>query len=75
VHAEPIVHVEASAADGSSWEPTPGRALAGIKVLDSTRVVAGPTATRFLAACGAEVLRLDAPGSDESVSAGRVPNT
>jgi crotonobetainyl-CoA:carnitine CoA-transferase CaiB-like acyl-CoA transferase len=70
VHAEPIVHVEATAAAGSSWEPTRGRPLAGIKVLDCTRVVAGPTATRFLAACGAEVLRLDAPGSDESSSAG-----
>lgn len=74
VRAEPIVHVEASAADGSSWEPTPGRPLAGIKVLDSTRVAAGPTGTRLLAACGAEVLRLDAPDSDESGSAGRVPN-
>jgi crotonobetainyl-CoA:carnitine CoA-transferase CaiB-like acyl-CoA transferase len=74
-HAEPIVHVQASAADGSSWEPAPGRPLAGIKVLDCTRVVAGPTATRFLAACGAEVLRIDAPGSDEtSGTEGRVPN-
>jgi hypothetical protein len=27
VHAEPIVHVEAAAADGSSWEPTRGRPL------------------------------------------------
>jgi crotonobetainyl-CoA:carnitine CoA-transferase CaiB-like acyl-CoA transferase len=74
-HAEPIVHVEAGGADGSSWEPAPGRPLAGIKVLDSTRVVAGPTGTRFLAACGAEVMRLDAPGSDESSgAAARVPN-
>jgi crotonobetainyl-CoA:carnitine CoA-transferase CaiB-like acyl-CoA transferase len=75
VHAEPIVQVEAAAADsGSSWEPTRGRPLAGIKVLDCTRVVAGPTGTRFLAACGAEVLRVDAPGSDESSGAGgRIP--
>ena len=36
------------------------------QVLDLTRVVAGPTGTRFLAACGAEALRLDCPGSDES---------
>lgn len=33
--------------------------LAGIKVLDLTRVLAGPIATRFLAAFGAQVLRLD----------------
>ena len=66
VHAEPIFDVEAGAKSGSSWKPAPGRALAGIKVLDLTRVVAGPTGTRFLAACGAEVLRIDCPGSDES---------
>jgi len=66
VHAEPIAHIEAGGASDSSWQPTPGRPLAGIKVLDLTRVAAGPFATRFLAACGAEVLRVDAPGSDES---------
>jgi hypothetical protein len=33
--------------------------LAGIKVLDLTRVLAGPVATRFLAGFGAQVLRLD----------------
>jgi len=38
-----------------------GRALHGIKVLDLTRVIAGPVATRTLAAWGADVLRLDAP--------------
>lgn len=37
------------------------RPLAGIRVLDLTRVLAGPTAGRTLAAHGAEVLRLDAP--------------
>jgi crotonobetainyl-CoA:carnitine CoA-transferase CaiB-like acyl-CoA transferase len=66
VQAEPIFDVQAGAANGSSWKPAPGRALAGIKVLDLTRVIAGPTGTRFLAACGAEVLRIDCPGSDES---------
>jgi crotonobetainyl-CoA:carnitine CoA-transferase CaiB-like acyl-CoA transferase len=40
-------------------------------VLDLTRVVAGPIGTRFLAACGAEVLRIDAPGSDESTGLAR----
>jgi crotonobetainyl-CoA:carnitine CoA-transferase CaiB-like acyl-CoA transferase len=40
------------------------RARAGDRprVLDLTRVIAGPTATKVLAAVGADVLRLDAPG-------------
>lgn len=39
--------------------------LQGIKVLDLTRVLAGPVATRFLAAFGAQVLRIDPPEWDE----------
>lgn len=39
--------------------------LAGLRVLDLTRVLAGPVATRTLAAFGASVLRLDPPGWDE----------
>ena len=34
-------------------------------MLDLTRVLAGPIATRFLAGLGAEVLRIDPPGWDE----------
>jgi len=68
VNAEPIVDVAlGTAADtASNWQPTPGRPLAGLRVLDLTRVVAGPLGTRFLAAYGAEVLRIDAPDSEES---------
>ncbi|WP_375687393.1 CoA transferase [Pseudooceanicola sp. LIPI14-2-Ac024] len=39
--------------------------LQGLKVLDLTRVLAGPVATRFLAGFGADVLRIDPPGWNE----------
>ena len=41
------------------------RPLGGLKVLDLTRVLAGPAATRFLAGFGAQVLRIDPPGREE----------
>ena len=41
------------------------RPLGGLKVLDLTRVLAGPAATRFLAGFGAEVLRIDPLDRDE----------
>ncbi len=47
--------------------PIPNRPLRGLRVLDLTRVLAGPVATRFLAAFGADVLRIDPPDWDESI--------
>jgi len=66
VAAEPLFHqrsTSGAAAPPRAVDPT--RPLRGIKVLDLTRVLAGPVATRFLAGCGATVLRIDPPGWDE----------
>ncbi len=49
------------AADVPPGAGVAARPAAGVRVLDLTRVIAGPVATRFLAALGADVLRLDPP--------------
>ena len=43
----------------------PTQPLQGVKILDLTRVLAGPVASRFLAGFGAEVLRIDPPDWEE----------
>lgn len=69
VSAEPLVHrivTEAATETGDTRAPGPvDRPLAGVRVLDLTRVLAGPVATRFLAGFGADVLRVDPPDWDE----------
>ena len=39
--------------------------LSGIRVLDFSWVIAGPTTTRYLAAMGAEVIKVEAPGKGD----------
>ena len=39
--------------------------LAGVRVLDFSWVIAGPTATRHLAAMGADIIKIEAPGKGD----------
>ena len=45
--------------------PTGPLPLSGIRVLDFSWVIAGPTTTRYLAAMGAEVIKVEAPGKGD----------
>ncbi|MGI3186792.1 CoA transferase [Nioella aestuarii] len=60
VAAEPLVTWDTPRAGKiRDWGGTPERPLQGLRVLDLTRILAGPVATRALAGYGADVLRID----------------
>jgi hypothetical protein len=63
VAEEPLVSIERTGVARNARDVVGrvGRPLAGLRVLDLTRVLAGPVATRLLAGWGAEVLRIDPP--------------
>ena len=60
VAIEPLIHWHESSGSESRLPDFAG-SLDGLRVLDLTRVLAGPVATRFLAGFGASVLRIDPP--------------
>ncbi|WP_149180081.1 CoA transferase [Streptomyces sp. TRM49041] len=72
VAREPLLRLERL---GGGPGPVPaaagaaGSPCAGVRVLDLTRVLAGPVATRTLALLGADVLRVDTPHLPESQEA------
>jgi crotonobetainyl-CoA:carnitine CoA-transferase CaiB-like acyl-CoA transferase len=67
VAAEPLIAAERFDGAGPRQRPPALAAggapapAAGVRVLDLTRVIAGPVGSRYLGALGAEVLRLDPP--------------
>lgn len=65
VNAEPLIHLDWTPGTPDGRDVDPARPLAGLKVLDCTRVLAGPACGRFLAGFGAEVLRVDPPWWEE----------
>jgi len=65
VNDEPLIRFDVSGQHRSAWQGSVAQPLAGIKVLDLTRVLAGPTASRLLAGLGAQVLRIDPPTWNE----------
>lgn len=74
VAAEPLVACEVAGPAGPRRGSSGDGPAGGLRILDLTRVIAGPVCTRFLGALGADVLRLDPPARPDGL-AGRPMDT
>jgi len=61
VHREPLISHCLLGDVAPRQRPADELPAAGVRVLDLTRVIAGPVCTRYLGALGADVLRVDPP--------------
>jgi CoA transferase family III len=68
VAAEPLISHRMVANSAPRRRAPADLPLSGVRVLDLTRVIAGPVCTRFLGALGADVLRLDPPRHGDMAS-------
>jgi hypothetical protein len=74
VAAEPLVGHRRAGDAPPRIRPLGDLPASGIRVLDLTRVIAGPVCTRYVAALGADVLRLD-PSDHPDLTPGDVADT
>lgn len=65
ISARPLVELRRVGDSPVRTLPADPQPAGGIRVLDFTKVIAGPVATRTLAAHGADVLRVDSPNLPE----------